>query len=427
MKFPVTIRHRSAKVKIYGPTKHFDYYRLASTVAGRRRMQTFANYSDARAAAQSIAREIAAGSEATALSARQSRDAVAALERLDAFHQATGRKVSLLGAVSEFCEAAGKLRGRTLGEAVEKYLDTVAVVKRKDITEAAAEFIQERESKTVARDGRRPQLSAGYHYNVSMWLREFAATFPGHAVADLGKPHLDAYMAAHAKLAPKTRNERRNVVRMFLKWCVSQDYLAATHRLLEAPHMKHETADTEDIECYTAAELRTLLENADNNLRPVLALCALGGVRLQEAARLAWEDVWRVPGHVEISQTKSKTRQRRLISVGPALAAWLEPYRACTGPIWRKSIDMLHEDFGALRESLKIPARRNGLRHGFVSCHFALHANENLTAAEAGNSPGMVHKNYKGLVTKAEAEKWFAVCPAPAAANVIPLPKDASA
>ena len=115
MKFPVTIRHRSAKVKIYGPTKHFDYYRLASTVAGRRRMQTFANYSDARAAAQSIAREIAAGSEATALSARQSRDAVAALERLDAFHQATGRKVSLLGAVSEFCEAADARRPATAG------------------------------------------------------------------------------------------------------------------------------------------------------------------------------------------------------------------------------------------------------------------------------------------------------------------------
>jgi hypothetical protein len=81
-----------------------------------------------------------------------------------------------------------------------------------------------------------------------------------------------------------------------------------------------------------------------------------------------------------------------------------------------------HDEFGALRDSVKIPARRNGLRHGFVSFHFALNANENLTAAEAGNSPAMVHKNYKGLATKAEGEAWFNVQPPTMAENVIAMP-----
>jgi hypothetical protein len=62
------------------------------------------------------------------------------------------------------------------------------------------------------------------------------------------------------------------------------------------------------------------------------------------------------------------------------------------------------------------------LRHGFCSFHFASHSNENLTAAQAGNSPAMIHSNYKGLATKAEAEKWFNVKPAGAARNVISLP-----
>ncbi len=53
---------------------------------------------------------------------------------------------------------------------------------------------------------------------------------------------------------------------------------------------------------------------------------------------------------------------------------------------------------------------------------FALHSNENLTAALAGNSPTMIHAHYKALATKAEAEKWFNVRPAKAAANVVPLP-----
>ena len=52
--------------------------------------------------------------------------------------------------------------------------------------------------------------------------------------------------------------------------------------------------------------------------------------------------------------------------------------------------------------------------------HFALRANENLTAQQAGNSPSMIHSSYKGLATKAQAEAWFAVAPAPVD-NVIPL------
>ena len=42
VRFPVTIRHRTSKAKIYAPSGKFAYYRLAYTTAGKRRMQTFA-------------------------------------------------------------------------------------------------------------------------------------------------------------------------------------------------------------------------------------------------------------------------------------------------------------------------------------------------------------------------------------------------
>jgi hypothetical protein len=104
VKFPVTVPHRSGKVKIYAPAGKFAYYRLASTVAGKRRMQTFATYSKAREAAERLVRQMADGSQAAALTATQSRDALAALERLQSFYESTGQRVSLLGAVSEFVE-----------------------------------------------------------------------------------------------------------------------------------------------------------------------------------------------------------------------------------------------------------------------------------------------------------------------------------
>jgi hypothetical protein len=74
-----------------------------------------------------------------------------------------------------------------------------------------------------------------------------------------------------------------------------------------------------------------------------------------------------------------------------------------------------------------VKRKDNGLRHSFCSFHFVLHGNENLTAAQAGNSPAMVHQHYKGLATKAEAEKWFAVEPSKSVGNVIPLRDAANA
>jgi len=84
VKFPVTIRHRTSKAKIYAPAGKFAYYRVAYTTAGTRKMQTFAAYSDAKTAAERIVRDMANGSQAAALNGTQSRDALAALERLAA-------------------------------------------------------------------------------------------------------------------------------------------------------------------------------------------------------------------------------------------------------------------------------------------------------------------------------------------------------
>jgi hypothetical protein len=48
--------------------------------------------------------------------------------------------------------------------------------------------------------------------------------------------------------------------------------------------------------------------------------------------------------------------------------------------------------------------KANRLRHAFCDYHLALHRAEHRTAAQSGTSRAMIHSNYKGLVTKAEAE-----------------------
>ncbi len=380
-------------------------------------MQTFAAYSDAKTAAERIVRDTANGSQAAALSASQSRDALAALQRLESFRQSTGRAVSLLAAVSGFVEASAKLHGRSLDEAVTGFLRTVVSVKRKDVAETVEEFIASRQHKTESKDGKRAQLSQTYAVHINSWLREFASTFPGTAVCDLSKEHLTAYAKTFKSFTPKTRNHRRATVKMFLKWCARQDYLSVNHRLLETDCLAVEIADAADTDFFRPAELQKLLDHADADLRLVIAIAGLAGLRGEEIMRLDWADVWRVAGHIEVSARNAKTRQRRLVEICPALATWLEPFRANTkGKVYSRGVHAYQHAFLKLRKSLKIPDRLNGLRHAFCTYHFAAHANENQTAQQAGNSPAMIHAHYKGLATKADAEKWFNVNP-PAASK----------
>jgi hypothetical protein len=68
---------------------------------------------------------------------------------------------------------------------VDGYLSTGATTKRVDLSEAVEQFIGSREPKTVAN------------------------TFPNHAVCDLSREHVDAYIAGHGDVSARTRNGRR--------------------------------------------------------------------------------------------------------------------------------------------------------------------------------------------------------------------------
>jgi hypothetical protein len=111
--FPVAIKHRSGKAKIYAPAKNFEYYRVSYFTGGKRRMVIFASYGEARKGAKKIAKDLHKGSQAAALTAGQSRDALAAFERLEELHRATGRRVSLFAAVLEFAKTTTKIHPRT--------------------------------------------------------------------------------------------------------------------------------------------------------------------------------------------------------------------------------------------------------------------------------------------------------------------------
>jgi hypothetical protein len=329
VKFPKKLKHRSQVLaKIYVKKPDYPFYRLVYKVNGQRRMKHFRTYSEAKREGDKLVKDLAQGSQAAALSAVQARDALAALERLQGFYQSTGRRVSLLRAASEYVESSSNLNGYSLSEAVEGFLRTVASVKQKDLSEAVKEFIAAEEPRTKASAGQRAQVSPKYAYNRAIMLRRFAVTFPNTPVSELGREHLDAFLASLGKLRSKSRNRRaatsaksrnhyRAAIRQFLSWAVRKDYLAATHRLGEADAMRPEHANNGEIHFYTPKEFRALLQSAEGPMRAIIAIGGLAGLRTAELLRLDWADVWRVKEHIEIMSAKSKTRQRRLVEVCP--------------------------------------------------------------------------------------------------------------
>jgi len=64
--------------------------------------------------------------------------------------------------------------------------------------------------------------------------------------------------------------------------------------------------------------------------------------------------------------------------------------------------------------------KHNALRHSFISYRVADIQNVNQVALEAGNSPAMIFKHYRELVTPDEAKTWFGIVPEQSG-NIVPL------
>lgn len=123
--------------------------------------------------------------------------------------------------------------------------------------------------------------------------------------------------------------------------------------------------------------------------------------------------------HIEVKGAKAKTRQRRLVTVSDNLANWLEPHIKNAGRITPSA----NQDvFG---ENLKDIARASGisewphnaLRHSFGSYLYAKSKNENLTAAEMGNSPAVIFKHYVAVVRNGDENRYWAINPESGAAR----------
>jgi len=164
-----------------------------------------------------------------------------------------------------------------------------------------------------------------------------------------------------------------------------------------------------DVEIYTPAEVSRLLNAAEPDFIPYLALIAFGGVRREELHKgLLWQSINFDRGDIIVPAAIAKTNRKRKIAMSENLLAWLSPYRVKHGPIF--DIDP-QARIEKVVEASGVKWKRNGLRHSFGSYRMEQTKNEGQVALEMGNSPQVVKDHYFEIVDEKAARDYWNIKP----------------
>jgi len=297
-----------------------------------------------------------------------------------------------------FQECEKKLDGTPLHIAVNFYL---AHQERSSSSMTVREAVKELVRTKAADTG----LSRRYMETMASLLGKFTSVFGDRKLTSLDHDELEGFVK-DTHYAPKTQENLHRMVSMLYRFAERRKMVPlGSSPILEIAPPKVR-AHTKEV--VTPDELRAILKATPEREIPFVALSAWGGGRRAEIQRLNFEDIDLDEKIVRMSCEITKTAQRRTLEICENLAAWLEPYRGRTGKIVRVD-DPLHGVRMALGDEWDW--KPNGLRHGFISYHLAIHRNAAATAEQAGNSPQIINSQYKALVSRSAAEEWFAIRP----------------
>jgi integrase len=378
------IRHRSVSITIYPLTNRPGYWQFQfRDTDGKTRKITRSTVEDAREAARQTAKRIQSGTT-----------------RLDDLTPDQLRIVARLLAVNpSLAEVDEFLAWRHRARPVTPTGDVVAA------------FLA---AKTSAA-GRSP-------HNVRTLTRHLSL-LDGLAA----RPLSEITAADLAPLLPvehqrTTRNVRASWVTLW-RWArrnghIPDDSSATAPERLERPAIERPIPST-----WEPAELRVLLRETSPKYRPWLALAAFAGIRTEEVcpdqhgtkSPLDWSDFHWDRMLIIVRPETAKMKHRRVVPILPALAAWLEPFSAESGPVGPSLPPHQPAAGGRESETTRLGKfvggwKRNALRHSFISYRAAI-VGLAQTAMEAGNSESEARRSYNDAKGADTAAEWFAEFP----------------
>jgi integrase len=301
-------------------------------------------------------------------------------------------KVSLLTAVEEWIAGRGKashLITKTVREIVDEFLIS------KEVEGVSFFHLEDRKYR----------------------LKKLAGAFPGR-IDHITTHEVETWLNG-LSVSGRTRNNYRNAALQLFRYARAKRYLPRNEPTV-VEDVASANANEGAIEIYSPQELTLLLSNAPAKLLPFFAIGAFAGLRSQEIMRLDWGDIRFEQGFIEVAAAKAKTASRRLAPLLPALAAWLLPLRKTSGNV----VGYTRNDMLSVARTefcktgiksgdkfIQFTWKPNALRHSYASYRLADIKDAARVALEMGNSPAMLFRNYRELVSEQQAKEWFSLLP----------------
>jgi len=308
-------------------------------------------------------------------------------------------------------ECAAKLKpfGYTIDHAVDHFIEHIKATRR---SVSVAALIPEYIAAKKQKGNRERSLK-----DIAIRLRGFEAVFGAKIVEGITAGQIDDWLTGLG-LSAQSQNNYRAVVRAFFAYAVKRDYAKAN------PVAKIDKVKIADkpVAIFTPESLAKLIDKAGDDVRPAIVIGAFAGLRMAEIFRLDWSEVDLARGFIEVTAAKSKTSQRRLVTIQENLKGWLRPFAARTGPVWPLGEAMWRMKMEPVREAAKLTIwPNNGLRHSYGSYHLAKFTNANALALEMGHTTTKeIFAHYRELVRPADAERFWNIRPTVPTENVVP-------
>lgn len=401
------VRQSGVSVRIFRvKRKEVTSYLIAYYLRGRRCRETFrgdlkTTAKRAREIAHQIGAQMVGNGVLPAADVESHRAAVESLKPWG---------VSLVTAVQEYIAARQRIGDHPLAEAADFYARHASPdLPKRTLAAVAQEMLDAKKA-----DGMTERYRAHLAYALAP-----ACDVLTKPVSEITTAEIDDYLRS-LTLSTRSRCNIRAALVTAFEFAKSRGYLPRD-RETAAKSSARVKVRSGEVEIFTPKEMAALLTASNADTLPLIALGGFAGLRTAEIARLEWKDVNFEENIITVSAAKSKTASRRIVQMQPNLVQWLAPYSGHTGKLLPiKHANTCCKMEWAVAEAAGIKWKHNALRHSYGSYRLAQIKNAAEVALEMGNSPQMIFKHYRELVTPRDAAAWWAIAPK-RADNVIPM------
>ena len=217
---------------------------------------------------------------------------------------------------------------------------------------------------------------------------------------------------ATSKMTPAMKNAFLRILSAFFSWCA--DTPREWVKTNPAANVPRESLGKREVLIYQPDEVKRLLAVAPDDLLPHFLFGFFAGIRPQELKRLDWSHLNLKEKAVVLPSTITKTGTRRVVTVDPALSAWLRWYFAKhgiqQGPVTPTT--NLRKRLDAIRTAAKVKNIQDGARHSYASFWLAVNKDEHRLRENLGHrSSDELWDHYHKACTQKEAKQFWKIRP----------------